>query len=185
MTLSQVILVTGLGSSWSQPLLAKRPSRTLGSGRKRTSSVPLAGEALAFDAGTFCVAPFAAERFGFSAACRGRAALSGTTPSCSAARQNGSKSLRALLCCCQRSEEHTSELQSPCNLVCRLLLEKKKPTPSVRAEAARERERTFTPRRVKACSSTSAASPSEPGSSFSREVLRGTAVPSARSALEN
>src|SRR3989454_7656279 len=26
----------------------------------------------------------------------------------------------------QRSEEHTSELQSPCNLVCRLLLEKKK-----------------------------------------------------------
>src|SRR3989454_1701938 len=38
-----------------------------------------------------------------------------------------------------RSEEHTSELQSPCNLVCRLLLEKKKknhmtfiPTPSIR-----------------------------------------------------
>src|SRR2546426_9309096 len=39
-----------------------------------------------------------------------------------------------------RSEEHTSELQSPCNLVCRLLLEKKKkkhkehttePTPAV------------------------------------------------------
>src|SRR2546426_2525490 len=39
-------------------------------------------------------------------------------------------------CCCLsssrggrrsgRSEEHTSELQSPCNLVCRLLLEKKK-----------------------------------------------------------
>src|SRR5256885_4887517 len=33
--------------------------------------------------------------------------------------------------CCEcgqtlRSEEHTSELQSPCNLVCRLLLEKKK-----------------------------------------------------------
>src|SRR2546426_7917312 len=27
-----------------------------------------------------------------------------------------------------RSEEHTSELQSPCNLVCRLLLEKKKKT---------------------------------------------------------
>src|SRR2546426_4140350 len=30
------------------------------------------------------------------------------------------------LCCAPRSEEHTSELQSPCNLVCRLLLEKKK-----------------------------------------------------------
>src|SRR5256885_11187898 len=29
-----------------------------------------------------------------------------------------------------RSEEHTSELQSPCNLVCRLLLEKKKITVS-------------------------------------------------------
>src|SRR2546426_3639880 len=29
-----------------------------------------------------------------------------------------------------RSEEHTSELQSPCNLVCRLLLEKKKRTAS-------------------------------------------------------
>src|SRR2546426_1858228 len=31
-----------------------------------------------------------------------------------------------------RSEEHTSELQSPCNLVCRLLLEKKK-SPQTRA----------------------------------------------------
>src|SRR2546426_9198432 len=39
-----------------------------------------------------------------------------------------SSSLQALLTWlrCQRSEEHTSELQSPCNLVCRLLLEKKK-----------------------------------------------------------
>src|SRR5256885_4581777 len=33
------------------------------------------------------------------------------------------QSRRALF---ERSEEHTSELQSPCNLVCRLLLEKKK-----------------------------------------------------------
>src|SRR2546426_10537477 len=32
----------------------------------------------------------------------------------------------ALVASCNRSEEHTSELQSPCNLVCRLLLEKKK-----------------------------------------------------------
>src|SRR5256885_8210683 len=30
-----------------------------------------------------------------------------------------------------RSEEHTSELQSPCNLVCRLLLEKKKKKSSI------------------------------------------------------
>src|SRR5256885_12320165 len=37
-----------------------------------------------------------------------------------------------------RSEEHTSELQSPCNLVCRLLLEKKKNAatrPTARAHA--------------------------------------------------
>src|SRR5256885_3291111 len=31
----------------------------------------------------------------------------------------------------ERSEEHTSELQSPCNLVCRLLLEKKKKSTSI------------------------------------------------------
>src|SRR5256885_3466568 len=36
-----------------------------------------------------------------------------------------------------RSEEHTSELQSPCNLVCRLLLEKKKIPRSRRALASR------------------------------------------------
>src|SRR6202030_4798426 len=34
-----------------------------------------------------------------------------------------------------RSEEHTSELQSPCNLVCRLLLEKKNTTNIVRRKA--------------------------------------------------
>src|SRR5688500_20041970 len=33
-----------------------------------------------------------------------------------------------------RSEEHTSELQSPCNLVCRLLLEKKKKKKNKRKE---------------------------------------------------
>src|ERR1022692_3023934 len=31
-----------------------------------------------------------------------------------------------------RSEEHTSELQSPCNLVCRLLLEKKTDDPTIK-----------------------------------------------------
>src|SRR5205807_8509153 len=35
-------------------------------------------------------------------------------------------SYEALATRIKRSEEHTSELQSPCNLVCRLLLEKKK-----------------------------------------------------------
>src|SRR5256885_3531757 len=50
-----------------------------------------------------------------------------------------------------RSEEHTSELQSPCNLVCRLLLEKKK-----------YRERTISPQlhvswQVQICRSTLSA----------------------------
>src|SRR2546426_5195662 len=36
-----------------------------------------------------------------------------------------------------RSEEHTSELQSPCNLVCRLLLEKKKK--NIQAQRSEER----------------------------------------------
>src|SRR5256885_12085732 len=40
-----------------------------------------------------------------------------------AARPGGELGLGGKL---KRSEEHTSELQSPCNLVCRLLLEKKK-----------------------------------------------------------
>src|SRR5256885_10991124 len=44
--------------------------------------------------------------------------------------------------CSARSEEHTSELQSPCNLVCRLLLEKKKKQkrisfPTIRAQPLR------------------------------------------------
>src|SRR3989454_4652458 len=38
----------------------------------------------------------------------------------------------------QRSEEHTSELQSPCNLVCRLLLEKKKKTKKPRVLNSRD-----------------------------------------------
>src|SRR5256885_8506682 len=38
----------------------------------------------------------------------------------------------------RRSEEHTSELQSPCNLVCRLLLEKKKKKPRYNARLTPE-----------------------------------------------
>src|SRR5256885_10171985 len=50
--------------------------------------------------------------------------------------ENGIMILRQINCrgaCAKRlrSEEHTSELQSPCNLVCRLLLEKKKTRQSV------------------------------------------------------
>src|SRR5256885_5922518 len=49
------------------------------------------------------------------------------------AREDGDEADRAMLGLDRhgepgRSEEHTSELQSPCNLVCRLLLEKKKTT---------------------------------------------------------
>src|SRR2546426_2342950 len=40
--------------------------------------------------------------------------------------RRGHAHLERALGCPDRSEEHTSELQSPCNLVCRLLLEKKK-----------------------------------------------------------
>src|SRR5256885_11613570 len=42
--------------------------------------------------------------------------------------QNGGPQRSVQLKSAGRSEEHTSELQSPCNLVCRLLLEKKKTT---------------------------------------------------------
>src|SRR3989454_7120843 len=41
-----------------------------------------------------------------------------------------------------RSEEHTSELQSPCNLVCRLLLEKKKKKSIDRIKKTQNQSRT-------------------------------------------
>src|ERR1022692_3409392 len=44
-----------------------------------------------------------------------------------------------------RSEEHTSELQSPCNLVCRLLLEKKIKPPPVHAARGQRACRTLSP----------------------------------------
>src|SRR5256885_6302029 len=43
-----------------------------------------------------------------------------------AAKPAAAESAAAEPTAAERSEEHTSELQSPCNLVCRLLLEKKK-----------------------------------------------------------
>src|SRR5256885_8665885 len=51
-----------------------------------------------------------------------RSCARSTTPPCRRASARSRSSSHA------RSEEHTSELQSPCNLVCRLLLEKKKNT---------------------------------------------------------
>src|SRR5256885_11129919 len=48
-----------------------------------------------------------------------------------------------------RSEEHTSELQSPCNLVCRLLPENKKRRPSVPPHPGRPRSRLAPVRRLR------------------------------------
>src|SRR2546427_2674651 len=50
------------------------------------------------------------------------------TRTCATSRRDLTTRLRspATRFCCRRSEEHTSELQSQSNLVCRLLLEKKK-----------------------------------------------------------
>src|SRR5256885_11608769 len=44
-----------------------------------------------------------------------------------------------------RSEEHTSELQSPCNLVCRLLLEKKKYNTPISSNASPKHRLTMPP----------------------------------------
>src|SRR5256885_10508716 len=49
-----------------------------------------------------------------------------STASGRAMRSACDRELRSSRASGSRSEEHTSELQSPCNLVCRLLLEKKK-----------------------------------------------------------
>src|SRR2546426_4009227 len=65
--------------------------------------------------------------FPYTTLFRSRASLcaSRTNSACPAKTQDETTSaMRYRLA--RRSEEHTSELQSPCNLVCRLLLEKKK-----------------------------------------------------------
>src|SRR5256885_5112049 len=55
-----------------------------------------------------------------------RSACAGTRPIWRACRPCPTAATPWPWPCRPRSEEHTSELQSPCNLVCRLLLEKKK-----------------------------------------------------------
>src|SRR2546426_6881947 len=59
--------------------------------------------------------------------CAQRQATAILAAHCSASSREGtSMSVNPPMACQdRRSEEHTSELQSPCNLVCRLLLEKK------------------------------------------------------------
>src|SRR5256885_4158840 len=51
------------------------------------------------------------------------------------AAQSSAQSITGDILGSVRSEEHTSELQSPCNLVCRLLLEKKKMIPPTTYDA--------------------------------------------------
>src|SRR5437763_3838190 len=64
----------------------------------------------------------------FRSPCRAPPAARRTSPGCAFAGSAGARWARALqrLLHPLRSEEHTSELQSPMYLVCRLLLEKKK-----------------------------------------------------------
>src|SRR5256885_7342408 len=59
-------------------------------------------------------------------------------PSSRAAKIPPSAGLGAVAVVIDRSEEHTSELQSPCNLVCRLLLEKKKKNHTIVQETDRQ-----------------------------------------------
>src|SRR5256885_3675251 len=59
----------------------------------------------------------------------------------------------------RRSEEHTSELQSPCNLVCRLLLEKKKKTTVTNGLSAK-----------RSCSASASASRPPPATKWCRVV---------------
>src|SRR5256885_8542524 len=54
------------------------------------------------------------------------AAVSTSNLNCSVVSPRRTRSEKPGTSTWSRSEEHTSELQSPCNLVCRLLLEKKK-----------------------------------------------------------
>src|SRR5256885_11206257 len=65
------------------------------------------------------------------------AAMVGRTPASSFGYTFGRQKHHA------RSEEHTSELQSPCNLVCRLLLEKKKRASEPSRQCADAPEPTF------------------------------------------
>src|ERR1022692_3201518 len=74
-----------------------------------------------------------------------------------------------------RSEEHTSELQSPCNLVCRLLLEKKKsrtpaPRPATPKKGARDPHSAF-PRRGGVYSEAKRRTPPHPSEDFHFRVF--------------
>src|SRR6266850_5847678 len=56
-------------------------------------------------------------------------------------RQQHDRDVLGALVRAQRSEEHTSELQSPCNLVCRLLLEKKKKKKNIKINKKKKKNK--------------------------------------------
>src|SRR2546426_1708836 len=64
--------------------------------------------------------------FPYTTLFRSRRTVTATLPALSSTEYVLAENSRFPLRKSLRSEEHTSELQSPCNLVCRLLLEKKK-----------------------------------------------------------
>src|SRR5260370_12959339 len=64
--------------------------------------------------------------FPYTTLFRSRGARGALAPSHTATRRSANLPARSLFALLYRSEEHTSELQSHLNLVCRLLLEKKK-----------------------------------------------------------
>src|SRR6204780_1994707 len=71
-----------------------------------------------------------------------------------------------------RSEEHTSELQSPKDLVCRLLLEKKKDTAALRGDVRRRADRRATQRAVGAGPGRADGRQDHPPLGLSRVVAR-------------
>src|SRR2546426_7351646 len=73
---------------------------------------------------TDCAAPGLSIRYTVRAAARG--GVGGLGNAGTSRRSQPPNRAAASRRASARSEEHTSELQSPCNLVCRLLLEKKK-----------------------------------------------------------
>jgi hypothetical protein len=90
--LSQVSLVIGLDISWSQLLLAKRPSQIIGSGRNTTSSAPGPPAAGAGEAAGAVPAP------GRTRTATGGRAVPSTTPLLSVRSHHRLKSPPAVTC---------------------------------------------------------------------------------------
>src|SRR5882672_12674715 len=90
-TLSQVIFVSGFGSSCNQPLFAKRPSKIVGSGRKTSSKEPVLAGSADVPSAFLCDSELA--QSDFSETVFAVSAVFGTKPSCRHLRHHDSKSL--------------------------------------------------------------------------------------------